>query len=137
MSERNEATMRAIVAAFNAREPNDLFALTTTDFELDMSRLMGEWAGVYHGHDGTLQVLELFGDLWQGIEAEVVECTSAGDHVLATITLHFLGRDGIAPTARTAWLATFRGELAKRMIICNEIEEATALFKERAGRASA
>ena len=137
MSERNEATMRAIVAAFNAREPDDLLALTVADFELDMSRLMGEWADVYCGHSGTRRVLEIFEDLWQGMEAEIVDCTSAGDDVLLTITLHFLGRDGIAPTARVAWLGTFRDGLAERIAIFNEIDYATQIFKERAGRASA
>ena len=126
MSEKNLATLQALVDGLNRRAWDDGLAYTSADFELDLSRNQGDWAGVYTGRERVLELFGILADAWHAIRIELREPTVAGDAVVAPVAVNFHGRDGMVLTARSNWVCSFRDGVATRLAAYNELDDALA-----------
>ena len=127
MSQEHIAGLRAGLDAFNRTGELDVRFLAP-DFELHQSSSIIDTAGVFQGRDalhGSLSELnESFEDLT--FEAEEFIETPGGE-LLVFIRAHGRGRgSGAEIDNRIAWLWTFEGDKAVRLVIYEERAEALA-----------
>ena len=67
---------------------------------------------------------EKFTGPWESVRIEIDEIIAADKHIVTRQTGHFVGRDGIEVTTRTAWCWTFRDGQLTRVLISNELTDA-------------
>jgi ketosteroid isomerase-like protein len=107
MSQENVEIVRAGIDAFNRRDLEGVLKDADPDFEFDVSRAVGPVQGVFK-LDQTRGLLEEFFGMWEAVRWEIDELREVGDHVAASITSYFRGRDGIEITARTCGVRKLR-----------------------------
>jgi ketosteroid isomerase-like protein len=124
MSEENVEIVRAAIDGFNGvGDWESALKRLAPNFEFDMSRALGPWRGVY-GRDEFERVVGEFNDGWESARIEPQEFIEVGDHVVAPLILHLVGRDGIGGQARTIWAWTIRDGTVERVCLYQERDEA-------------
>jgi len=92
-------------------------------FEFDMSRAVGPVHGTY-GRDQFRQAFEDFFEPWESVQIELDELIDAGENVMASVTGHFRGRDGMEVRARVAYVLTIRDEAIEHICFYQERQDA-------------
>jgi ketosteroid isomerase-like protein len=116
-------TEAAQIDAYN-REDSDAFVKDAAPgFELDFSRAVGPWRGVF-GLDQARRVVEEFQETWESDWVEPHEFIEAGDHVVMPGTQHLKGRDGIEVVVRATFVFTIRNGAIERNTMYQEKEDA-------------
>ena len=124
MSQENVEKVQAAIEAWNRGDWDAALSNTAPDFELDNSSNLAEWRGVHRGRNEVRRLWQSFVEPWQSVRFEIDEFIEAGDQVVTRQTAHFVGRDGIEATTRTAWCWTFRDGKLTRLLASNELGEA-------------
>jgi ketosteroid isomerase-like protein len=114
VSERNAATMRAAIEAFNRRDEGAFGALLADDAEIVPIRAAVERT-TYRGPDAASQYCAAVDESWDGLRWEVEEMRVGDDWVLALGRIRGRGRgSGVDIDAHGGWFATFRNGLITR-----------------------
>lgn len=115
MPRTNREMVLGFIEGINRQDWSATFADAAPDFEIDLSRAIGPYRGVY-GIEDAQRLFGEFTESWQSlrIDAAADELIEAGDAVLGTLTMHVHGRDGINLTSTVSWVWTVRdGKLAR------------------------
>jgi len=123
MSQENVEIVKAIIDAYNREDWDTFFKDMAPDFELDFSRAVGPWRGVY-GLDQIRRVLGEFRETWESTRMEPHEFIEADDLVVMHSTMHVKGRGGIEVVSRAASVWTIRNGAIERISMYQEKEEA-------------
>ena len=123
MSQENVEIVKAIIDAYNREDWDTFFKDMAPDFELDFSRAVGPWRGVF-GLDQIRRVLGEFRETWESARSEPHEFIEAGDLVVVPGTQHLKGRGGIEVVSRAASVWTIRNGAIERMVMYQEREDA-------------
>jgi ketosteroid isomerase-like protein len=123
MSQENLELVEAVSDAFNRGDWDAGFQAAAPGFELDFSRALGPYRGVYK-LDQARPFLEDFIATFESVRVEADQLIDAGEHVILLGTLHFRGRDGIEATATANQLWTIRDGAVERFAMYQEREEA-------------
>lgn len=95
MSQENVEFVRAIVTLYE--QPDGIALLASGDLDLSMvdpdiewdaseiSEMIPDLAGVYHGHDGVRAYWRRWMEAWKDLEFEVQDVRDEGDHVVVLI----------------------------------------------------
>jgi ketosteroid isomerase-like protein len=95
MSQENVEFVRAIVTLYE--QPDGIALLASGDLDLSMvdpdiewdaseiSEMIPDLAGVYHGHEGVRAYWRRWMDAWKDLEFEVHDVRDAGDQVVVLI----------------------------------------------------
>ena len=123
MSQENVEIVKAIIDAYNREDWDTFFKDMAPDFELDFSRAVGPWRGVY-GLDQIRRVLGEFRETWESTRMEPHEFIEAGDLVVMHSTMHVKGRGGIEVVSRAASVWTIRNGAIERVTLYQERQDA-------------
>jgi ketosteroid isomerase-like protein len=123
MSQENVEVVNANIDAFNREDWDVFFKDAAPGFELDLSRAVGPWRGVF-GLDQSRRVVVEFRETWESARLEPHEFIEAGDLVVVPLTMHGKGREGIEITASTTWVWTIRDGAIGRVSMYQERQEA-------------
>jgi len=123
MSQENVEIVKAKIDAYNREDWDAFFKDMAPSFELDFSRALGPWRGVY-GLDQIRRVLGEFRETWESTRMEPHEFIEAGDLVVMHSTMHVKGRGGIEVVSRAASVWTIRNGAIERISMYQEKEEA-------------
>jgi ketosteroid isomerase-like protein len=123
MSQENLEIVRAAMEAWNRDDWDAILENAAPHFELDMSRAVGPFRGVY-AVDQVRGFWEGFAANWESRRFEAHELIDAGEHVVVPVTLHMRGRDGIEVSARVTQVWTVRDGTLVRMCMYQERQEA-------------
>jgi SnoaL-like protein len=93
VSAENVEIVQAAINAANREDWDATFRGMAPDFELDMSRAVGPWRGVFN-LDQLRRFLEEFAESWESVRVEPHEFFEAGDLVAVPWTMHLRGREG-------------------------------------------
>jgi ketosteroid isomerase-like protein len=131
-SEERERVARAGFAAFSASDPRTILALLSEDVEIFASPELAN-AGSFHGHDGYLEWVRPWIDVWTDLGLEVNAVVPVGDrHVVADVHQTAHGRAGIEVSMNVAFLFEIGAdELVRFLGLLPDQEQAIALAKER------
>src|SRR5262245_7409683 len=109
MSQENVEVVRQVFEARNQGDWETVRAYAAPDIEFDLSRLAGDWTGVYRGVEAIGQLVEETSDAWSDIRWEAEEFIDAGDAVVVRVRFFAVGRaTGIETVSRGGqvyWLA--------------------------------
>ena len=124
MSQENVEIVKAKIDA-NNREDWDAFFFkdAAPGFELDFSRALGPWRGVF-GLDQFRRLMGEFRETWESARWEPHEFIEAGDLVVVPQTVHLRGRDGIEVVSHAAFVWTIRDGAIERMVMYQSRQEA-------------
>jgi ketosteroid isomerase-like protein len=123
MSQENVEIVKAVVDAFNRQDWDAGFQYAAPGAEMDFSRALGPYRGVYTA-DQARPFVNDFAATFDSIRLEVDQLIDAGEHVVLLGILHFRGRDGIEATASAIQSWTVRDGAIERMVMYQEKEEA-------------
>ena len=123
MSQKNVELIKAIVVAFNRQDWEAGFRAAAPGFELDFSRALGPYRGVYTLEQAR-RFIEDFVQTFASVGLAVDELIDAGEHVILLGTIYFRGRDGIEATASAKQLWTIRDGAVERFALYQERHEA-------------
>ena len=124
MSEQNVEIVRRALDAYARRDIAALTALHHPDIEVDWSTSHGWYAGVYHGNDAFMQLVE---ESFQVFEMSVIEAESyipAGDAVVVPNVAYQRGRQGVQTTARSTMVFTVHERKITNIRLYQETAEA-------------
>ena len=117
------ALVQAFVEAYNRADFEAALRLSTDTLELDFSRALGPYRGVYPRAQ-ILDVLEEMNSAFESVRFEPHEFIDAGDRVVMPMTIRFRGRDGIEVKADTTNLWEFRDGAIERIVLYQDVGEA-------------
>jgi ketosteroid isomerase-like protein len=123
MSQENVEIVKAVVDAFNRQDWDAGFQYSAPGAEMDMSRALGPYRGVY-ALDQARPFVSDFAATFESVRIEVDQLIEAGEHVVLLGNIHFRGRDGIEATARAIQSWTVRDGAVERMVMYQEREDA-------------
>ena len=123
MSQENVEIVKAAYDAFNREDWDAVFKDAAPGVEMDFSRAVGPWRGVF-GLDQFRRVLAEFRETWESARLEPHEFIEAGDLVVVPSTLHLKGRDGIEVDARVTFVWTIRNGAIERVTMYQERQDA-------------
>jgi ketosteroid isomerase-like protein len=123
MSQENVEVVKAWFDAFNREDWDAAFKDAAPGAEIDMSRAVGPWRGVY-GLDQVRRVMEEFRETWESARQEPHEFIEAGDLVVVPSTVHLKGRDGIEVSASATTVWTIRDGAIERVTMYQDRQEA-------------
>jgi len=123
MSQENVEIVKAIIEAYNREDWDAFFKDMAPGFELDFSRAVGPWRGVF-GLDQIRRVLGEFRETWESTRQEPHEFIEAGDLVVVPLTQHVKGRGGIEVVNRGAFVWTIRNGAIERVTMYQERQDA-------------
>ena len=123
MSQENVEIVKAAYDAFNREDWDASLKAAAPGFEMDFSRAVGPWRGVF-GLDQSRRVMEEFRETWESARWEPDEFIEAGDFVVVPSTMHVKGRGGIEVVVRAAVVWTIRNGAIERMVMYQSKEEA-------------
>jgi ketosteroid isomerase-like protein len=123
-SEKTEV-VRAFVDAFNRADWDAALEHAAPGFEIDLSRAMGPYRGVY-GLDQLRPFLAEFAETWDSLRIDADELLTAGDNVVGTWALHVRGRDGLETQSRVTWVMEVREGALARATMYQDREEGLA-----------
>ena len=122
MSQENVEIVKAVIEATNREDWDAAFQDAAPGFELDMSRSIGPYRGVY-SLDQARRFVEDFTETLS-IRVEADRLIDAGDHVVFLGTLYFSGRDGIETTVGGGQVWTIRDGALERWAMYQERRDA-------------
>ncbi len=123
MSQEKVEIVKANIDAYNREDWNALAKDAAPGFEMDFSRAIGPWRGVF-GLDQSLRVLGGMREIWESTRLEPHEFIEAGDLVVVPLTMHGRGRDGIELVARLTFVWTIRNGAIERVTMYQERQDA-------------
>jgi ketosteroid isomerase-like protein len=123
MSQQNVEIVKAAIDAANREDWDAVFQDMAPDFEMDFSRAVGPWRGLFKV-DQLRRVVEEFAESWESVRIEPHEFIEAGDLVVVPWTLHVKGREGIETVARATFVWTIRDGAIERVSMYQERQEA-------------
>ena len=123
MSHENVEIVKAAIDAYNRDDWDAYFKDLAPGFELDFSRAVGPWRGVF-GLDQFRRVVGEFRETWESARVEPHEFIEAGDLVVVPLTQHLKGRGGIEAVVRGAWVWTIRNGAIERVTMYQERQDA-------------
>ena len=124
MSQENVEIVKAAIDAANREDWDSVFqADMAPGFEMDFSRAVGPWRGLFKV-DQLRRVVEEFAESWESVRIEPHEFIEAGDLVVVPWTLHVKGREGIETVARATFVWTIRDRAIERASMYQERQEA-------------
>ena len=123
MSQENVEIVKAALDAINRGDWDALFQDAPPGFELDFSRALGPYRGVYK-LDQARRFAEDFSATFESMRWEADQLIDAGEHVVLLGTLYFRGRDGIETTVSAKRVWTIREGAFERFVMYQEREEA-------------
>ena len=115
--------VKANIDAFNREDWDAFFKDFAPGSELDFSRAIGPWRGVF-GLDQARRVVEEFRETWESARVEPHEFIEAGDLVVVSSTMHVKGRGGIKVVVRGAFVLTIRNGAIERFTMYQERQDA-------------
>jgi ketosteroid isomerase-like protein len=109
MSQENEQTITAVIAAFNRADWDAALSYTTPDCKYDTTRDLNETRGFYETPEEVKRALESFYEPWESWRNEITEFIHVDETLVVTRqTGQLRGRDGIEVTACTSAIWRFR-----------------------------
>jgi ketosteroid isomerase-like protein len=123
MSQENVEIVRACLEDFSRGDFHAAFANTTPDFELDLSRALGPYRGVY-GAGEYREIVDEFSSNWEEQRLAADEFIVAQEHVVTPFTNRISGRDGMEVEARGTWLWTIRNGSLAKLCLYQDLSEA-------------
>jgi ketosteroid isomerase-like protein len=123
MSQENVELVKANIDAYNREDWDAAFQDAAPGFELDFSRAVGPWRGVF-GLDQARRLWEEFAASWESFRAEPHEFIEVGDHVVVPGTGHMVGRNGIEVETRVTNVFTIRDGAIERITMYQERQDA-------------
>ena len=123
MSQENVEIVKAWYDAFNREDWDAMTKDAAPGFELDLSRAVGPWRGVF-GLDQIRRDLGEFRETWESDRVEPHEFIEAGDLVVMHSTLHVKGRGEIEVVARAAFVWTIRNGAIERVTMYQSRQDA-------------
>jgi hypothetical protein len=93
MSQENVEIVKANIDAYTRGDWDAFFKDVAPSFELDMSRSIGPWRGIFK-LDQARRLLEEFRETWESARWEPHEFIEAGDLVVVPVTQHMKGVAG-------------------------------------------
>ena len=123
MSQENVEIVKPCYDAFNREDWDAMLKDAAPGFEVDLSRALGPWRGVF-GLDQIRRVLGEFREPWESARLEPHEFIEAGDLVVVPGTQHVKGRGGIEVAARGAYVWTIRNGAIERMVMYQSLQDA-------------
>ena len=123
MSQENVEIVKAWYDAWNREDWDAMVIDLAPGFELDFSRSVGPWRGVF-GLDQIRRTTEEFRETWESDWLEPHEFIEAGDLVVVPSTQHVKGRGGIEVAARGVYVWTIRNGALERMVMYQNKEDA-------------
>jgi ketosteroid isomerase-like protein len=115
--------VKANIDAYNREDWDAFFKDVAAGFELDFSRALGPWRGVF-GPDQIRRVVGEFRETWESARVEPHEFIEAGDLVVVPLTQHVKGRGGIEVVVRGAFVWTIRNGAIERVSMYQERQDA-------------
>src|SRR2546428_1458727 len=119
MSQGNVEIVKANIDAYNREDWDAFFKDAAPGAEMDFSRAVGPWRGVF-GLDQVRRVLGEFHEYWESVRLEPQEFIEAGDLVVVPWAMHGRGRDGIESVARATFVWTIRDGAIERVTLYQE-----------------
>jgi ketosteroid isomerase-like protein len=123
MSQENVEIVKAAIDAYNREDWDALVDAAAPGFELDFSRAVGPWHGVF-GRDQFRRVLSDISGGWESLRVEPHEFIEVGDVVVVPWTTYATGRDGIELTSSVTNVWTVRGGAIERVTMYQERQDA-------------
>ena len=123
MSQENVEILKANIDAYNREDWDAFFKDLAPGFEMDLSRAVGPWRGVF-GLDQLRGFLGEFAEYWESVRIEPQEFIEAGDLVVVPWAMHGRGRDGIELVARATFVFTIRNGAIERVTMYQERQDA-------------
>jgi ketosteroid isomerase-like protein len=123
MSQENVEIVKAWYDAYNREDWDAFYKDVAPGFEVDLSRAVGPWRGVF-GLDQVRRLVGEFSETWESVRLEPHEFIEAGDLVVVPATQHLKGRGGIEVVARAALVWTIRNGAIERVSMYQEKEDA-------------
>ena len=123
MSHENVEIVKANIDAYSREEWDAFFKDFAPGFELDFSRALGPFRGVY-GLDQVRRFLGEFRETWESARIEPHEFIEAGDLVVVPGTQHLKGRGGIEVVVRGTFVWTIRNGAVERVTMYQELPDA-------------
>ena len=115
--------VKAAYDAYNREDWDAFFKDPAPGFEMDLSRALGPWRGVF----GLDQARRVVGDshaTWESARLEPHEFIEAGDLVVVPSTQHLKGRGGIEVVAGATFVWTIRNGAIERVTMYQERQDA-------------
>src|SRR3954454_17299005 len=123
MSQENVELVKAAVDAANREDWDAVFQDAAPGFELDFSRALGPYRGVY-GLDQARRFIKDFNATFDSVRSEADQLIDAGEHVVFLGTIYYRGRDGIDTTVSAKQVWTIRDGAVERFVMYQERQEA-------------
>jgi ketosteroid isomerase-like protein len=123
MSQENVEIVKANIDAYNREDWDAFFKDMAPGFELDFSRAVGPWRGVF-GLDQIRRVMGEYLETWESARVEPHEFIEAGDLVVVPGTQHLKGRGGIEVVVRATLVWTIRNGAIERVTMYQERQDA-------------
>jgi ketosteroid isomerase-like protein len=123
MSQQNVEIVKAWYDAWNREDWDAMVKDAAPGFEVDFSRAVGPWRGVF-GLDQTRRLTEEFLGTWESLRLEPDEFIEAGDLVVVPGTQHVKGRGGIEVVVRGVYVWTIRNGAIERMVMYQSRQDA-------------
>ena len=123
MSQENVEIVKAWYDAFNREDWDAMIKDAAPGFEVDLSRAVGPWRGVF-GLDQIRRVVGEFRETWESARLEAHEFIEAGDLVVVPLTQHVKGRGGIEVVVRGTFVWTIRNGAIERVTMYQERQDA-------------
>jgi ketosteroid isomerase-like protein len=123
MSQENVEIVKAWYDAYNREDWDAFYKDVAPGFEVDLSRAVGPWRGVF-GLDQVRRLVGEFSETWESARLEPHEFIEAGDLVVVPATQHLKGRGGIEVVASATLVWTIRNGAIERVSMYQEKEDA-------------
>ena len=123
MSQENVEIVKANIDAYNREDWDAMFKDTAPGFEVDLSRAVGPWRGVF-GLDQIRRVSGEYLETWESARLEPHEFIEAGDLVVVPATQHLKGRGGIEVVVSATLVWTIRNGAIERVTMYQERQDA-------------
>src|SRR6266480_4241092 len=107
MSQENVERVKAAINAANREDWDATFKDAACGFEMDLSRAVGPWRGVFR-LDRARQFVGDFAESWESVSVAPHQFIESGDLVVVAWTLHAKGRAGIEVVSRATFVWTVR-----------------------------
>ncbi len=117
------AFVRGIFDLFNRGDLDEVLELLAVDAEMDWSRAIGPYRGVYRADRARTLVTD-YTDSFESVRLETHELIDAGEQVVVFLTFHVRGRDGVEAAADSIQVWTLRDGQVARVCMYQEREEA-------------